>query len=135
MRALSADDVIRVWEVGQRQNSAERALTVLAAAYPSRRRDELRGLSLGRRNVELLEVRRRVFGSELGAFSECPGCGEPLEFSVSADAIANGALPAGDTVFTFETGGYVVRFRLLDSTDLGSAAAAADVDEARRVLV
>src|SRR5262249_29713940 len=95
----------------------------------------LRRLSLGRRNAALLEVRRRLFGSELGAFSECPACGEPLEFSVSAEAIANGALPVADTAFTFEAEGYAVRFRLLDSTDLAAAAAAAGVNEARRVLV
>jgi len=136
MRALSADDIIRVWEMGHRQNPAERALIVLAAACPSKSGDELRRLSLGRRNGQLLEVRRRLFGSELSAFSECPGCREPLEFGVPIDAVANvGAFPAANAVFTFESGGYVVRFRLLDSTDLGAAAAAADVNEARHMLV
>src|SRR5215475_6534376 len=134
MRALSADDIIRVWEVGCRQDSAERALTLLAVASPAESADELRHLSLGRRNAQLLELRRRLFGSALGAFSQCPGCGEPLEFEVPVDAIDRGGA-ATDAAFTLATGGYAVRFRLLDSTDLAAAAAAAGVDEARRVLV
>jgi hypothetical protein len=135
MRALSPDEVIRVWEVGERQSPAERALTMLAAAYPSKSGEELRHLTLGRRNAQLLEVRRRLFGSELNAFAKCPGCGEPLEFGVPLDPIDNaGALPAADPVFAFETADYAVRFRLLDSTDLQAATAAADVDEARRLL-
>jgi len=134
MRALSADDIIRVWEAGCRQNSAERALTLLAVASPAESADELRHLSLGRRNAQLLELRRRLFGSALGAFSQCPGCGEPLEFDVPVEAIDQARL-ATDAAFILATGGYAVRFRLLDSTDLAAAAAAASVDEARRVLV
>jgi hypothetical protein len=136
MRALSPDDVIRVWEVGDRQSPAERALTMLAAACPSKSGEELRRLSLGRRNAQLLEMRRRLFGSELSAFSQCPGCSEPLEFGVPFDAVGDAeALPAADSVFILEAAGYAVRFRLLDTTDLEAAAAATDVDEARRVLV
>jgi hypothetical protein len=136
MRALSADDVIRVWETGHRQDPAQRALSLLAVACPAQSGEELRRLSLGRRNARLLEARRRLFGSELSAFSQCPGCGEPLEFSVPADAMeGSAALPAADAAFAFEAGGYAVRFRLLDSTDLAAAAATDGVDDARRVLV
>jgi hypothetical protein len=133
MRALSADDVIRIWEAGHAQNPAERALTVLAAAGVGASADECARLTLGQRNAHLLDLRRKLFGAELSAFAVCPECGEALEFSMPAAAIGNGErLPAAD--FLLESDGYAVRFRLLDSTDLAAAAAARDVDEARRLL-
>jgi hypothetical protein len=137
MRALTAADIIRVWEVGHGQDPADRALTILASACPGRSADELRRLSLGRRNAQLLELRQRLLGAELSAFSECPGCAARLEFSVPVDARGDEETlqAAADTVFDLVTGGYTVRFRLLDTTDLRAAAVAADVDAARRVLV
>jgi hypothetical protein len=136
MRLLTADDIIRVWELGQRQDSAERAVTVLAVALPEKQGDELRRLSLGQRNAHLLGVRERLFGSALNAFSECPGCGERLELSLSSDALRDaGPFATADTEFDLETEGYTVHFRLLDTYDLRAAAGAADVDAARKLLV
>jgi hypothetical protein len=133
MRTLGADDVIRLWEAGHGLDAVERALTLLAGACGGG--DDPRRLSLGRRNAHLIDLRRRLFGAELSAFSVCPGCGEALEFSVPADAIAaDEPLAAAGAVFAFESDGYAIRFRLLDSTDLAAAAAASDADEARRVL-
>lgn len=136
MRPLTADDIIRVWEAGYSQNSAERAVTVLAAAFPEKRGDELWRLSLGERNAHLLGVRERLFGSELQAFSECLNCGAQVEFTLSAGALRI-ARPteAPDTEFDFEAEGYAVRFRLLDSLDLRAASVAPDVDAARKLLV
>jgi hypothetical protein len=136
MRALTADDVIRVWESSHRQNAAERALTVLSAALPEADRHQLERLSLGRRNALLLAVREQLFGSELRAFSECPGCGERLEFTLDSPAIRRaGPERPAETEFEFESEGYRVRFRLLDSLDLSAAAAAGDGESARRILI
>lgn len=136
MRLLTADDIIRVWEAGYSQDSTERAVTMLAVAFPEKRGDELWRLTLGERNAHLLGVRERLFGSELKAFSECLHCGEQMEFTLSADALRIACpIAAADTEFDFEAEGYAVRFRLLDSLDLRAAAAATDVDAARRLLV
>lgn len=136
MRPLTADDLIRVWELGYRQDSAERAVTLLAVAFPEKSCDELRHLSLGQRNAHLLRVRQRLFGSELHAFSECPSCGERLEFALNVDALRDaGPAPTTGTQFDLKTEGYAVRFRLLDTDDLRAAAAAANVDAARKALL
>ncbi|HEV2914383.1 MAG TPA: hypothetical protein VGX92_13990 [Pyrinomonadaceae bacterium] len=136
MRPLTADDIIRIWERGHGQDSAGRAVTVLAAAFPEKRGEELWQLSLGQRNADLFGVREQLFGPELQAFSECPGCGEHLEFALSARAfrsIASAKPP--DTELYLEAEGYALRFRLLDSLDLRAAAAAPDVGAARKRLV
>lgn len=136
MRPLTADEIIRVWELGSRQDSVERAVTVLAAAFPEKSGDELWRLSLGQRNARLLSLRERLFGSELGAFSECLGCGEQLEFTLSAGALRIAGTPeAPDMEFGLEAEGFALRFRLLDSFDLRAAASSPDVTAARRLLV
>lgn len=136
MRQLTADDLIRVWESGHRQDYAERAVTILAAAFPEKGGDELRRLSLGQRNAHLLSLRERLFGSELNAFSECLKCGQRLEFSFSVSALRiAGPVEASDTEFDLEAEGYALRFRLLDSRNLKDAAASGDVNVARNLLV
>ena len=136
MRSLTAADAIRVWELGHEQLPGERAVTVLAAAFPDQTKDELRRLTLGQCNARLLDVRERVFGVELNGFSECGHCGEGLEFTLNSRALRS-AEPVllTDTKFTLESHGYVVRFRLLDIEDLNAASASANVKTARSRLV
>jgi hypothetical protein len=136
MRSLTTDDIIHVWELGYRQDCAERAVTMLAAAFPERSGEELWRLSLGQRNACLLGVRERLFGPELQACSECLSCGERLEFSLSVGALRSaGPVEASDTEFDLEAEGYSLRFRLLDSLDLRAAAANSDVNAAHKLLV
>src|SRR5947209_11226907 len=136
MRPLTADDIIRVWESGYRQDSAARAITVLAAAFPEKGGGELWRLSLGRRNAHLLAAREHLFGPELNACADCPDCGKPLEFTLSAGALGGaGGVEASGAEFDLEAEGYALRFRLLDSLDLRAAAECADADAARELLV
>jgi hypothetical protein len=136
MHLLTAADAIRVWELGQQQLPAERAVTVLAAAFPDRPKKELLRLTLGQCNARFLDVRERVFGAALNGFSECGYCGERLEFTLNSKTLRSAepvALP--DTEFTLESQGYFVRFRLLDIGDLDAASASGDVNAARTRLV
>lgn len=136
MRSLTAADAIRVWELGQQQLPAERAVTVLATAFPDRTKDELRRLTLGQCNARLLDMRERVFGPELNGFSECGHCGERLEFTLNSKALrSTDPVARSDTEFTLESHGYFVRFRLLDIGDLDAVSASGDVNTARSQLV
>ena len=136
MSALTANDVVGMWERGLGQEPAAQALTMLAVARPAQRDDELRRLTLGQRNAQVLALRQRLFGSELNAVCECPQCGARLEFAVDVDALRDPAPPPlVDADLEVETDGYVVRFRPLDTNDLLAAAAAADIEAARGALV
>ncbi|HEV3468488.1 MAG TPA: hypothetical protein VG148_04150 [Pyrinomonadaceae bacterium] len=135
MRTFTADDVVRVWEAGHAQGPAERAVALLAAAFPEKGREELWRLSLGRRNAHLLGARERHFGPALEAFSECVACGAPLEFTLGVGALrAAGSEGGADAELRLEAEGYAVRFRLLDSLDVRAAASCPDAAAARRLL-
>jgi hypothetical protein len=136
MRTLTADDVLRVWELGHHRSPVDQAVGVLSAVFPLRTADELRRLSLGQRNAHLLAVRESLFGSELEAYSECANCGKPLEFSLSSAAL-RGDLPGDDSYAEFDlaTQGFAVRFRPLNSFDLVAASACETVEAGRQLLV
>lgn len=146
MRPLSAHTIVRLWEWGQGRNLAERALGLLVAALPDRSRDELAALTLGRRDALLLDLRERTFGPALASYSECPECGQGLEFtarvgdlivtSEGAEIAENGETPDESEPGEFEliSGDYALRFRLPDSTDLMSVAACEDARAARVML-
>jgi hypothetical protein len=133
VRALAPAAVLEAWERGAARHPVDRALVLLAAAFPGASRAELAALPLGERDAALLRLRRATVGAELAAFTECAACGERLELSLDSDALLSpGAGGAGP--WEAAAGGWRVVFRLPDSRDLAAAAACASAAEARRVL-
>ena len=53
MRALSAAEIIQIWEIGQRQSALDRALTVLSIAGPHKAHDEWAAFEIGERDAQL----------------------------------------------------------------------------------
>jgi hypothetical protein len=137
MGFLTAKDALRVWESGHRQRPAERAVTILSAAFPDEDREELGRLTLGQCNARLLAVRERVFGEQLNGFWECPNCGERLEFTLSSAALNQaGRDETPGPEFELESEGYNLRFRPLEIADLNAVVATGNqVDAARDQLV
>lgn len=80
--ALSALQVVNVWERGEGQYGLERALTILSVAYPERSRQELASLSIGQRDTLLLELRQQIFADTLGGFAKCEKCAARVEYSL-----------------------------------------------------
>ena len=135
MGALTADDVVRVWELGHGRSPVDQAVCVLLAAFPQKTADELRRLSLGQRNAHLLAARESLFGSELEAYSECDNCGKSLEFSLSSPALRGGLPADSDAEFDLVAEGFVVRFRPLNSLDLVAVSSCGTVEAGRQLLV
>ena len=134
MRPLSAQDLLRVWEVGEDQHPLDRALTILAAACPELRWDELVALSIGQRDARLLDVRERTYGPRLEGFVECPRCSESLEFDVTvADLRTQPA--AGEQALELASDGFELRFRLPDSRDLAAVVGCRDAAVAHDLLL
>jgi hypothetical protein len=119
MRPLSAQQILRVWEIGQGQHPLDRALTLLTFACPDRTTEELATLSIGQRDASLLDLRTLTLGAALDGFAACPHCGEKLEFQVNAADLRLSApppVPAYElTIAPFE-----LRFRLPNSWDLAA---------------
>ncbi len=120
MRALSAQEMLDVWERGVTQPPLMRALTLLAAASPEMSRDTLMQLSIGERNARLLTLREWAFGSRITGTAACPTCGEKLELEFSAADIRTQASNEASEL-QIDVDNYHVRFRLPNSADLLAA--------------
>ena len=132
MRTLSALDLVRAWEAGRDRHPVDRALLLLALAYPELTRDQLAALTIGQRNGRLLALRQQLLGAHLNAYAECPQCREALEFSINAPSLRSPE-PA-ELMFTLAIDGLEVRLRLPDSLDLAAISDVPGPDEARRQL-
>jgi hypothetical protein len=131
MRALTATELLEVWERGSSQSPPRRMLGLLAAAYPEVSREQLAELPIGERDRRLLQLREWLFGSKLATVTSCPRCGEQLESSLDVSDMLGHAVPAGGgssagrdapgrdaAPGVVEASGYRVRFRLPTSQDL-----------------
>src|SRR5262249_29757534 len=118
MRALTAQQLLAVWESGQGQSPAERALALLAAACPTVSPESLARLSIGQRDARLLRLREWAFGSQLAGIADCPQCGERLEMAFAVEDIRMGAETGPPEQLSLDVGDYELSFRLPDSSDL-----------------
>ncbi|MEM8961952.1 MAG: phage baseplate protein [Acidobacteriota bacterium] len=141
MRALSARDVIELWETTVTAGPTERALAILGRAWPEIPSESLGAYPLGYRDGLLLELYRRTFGPELDLFVSCPCCGEGLELEVTADDLLariperTGDASFPDAVHELAVDEVTVCFRLPSSFDVMAAAEAPDHASARSLLL
>jgi hypothetical protein len=135
MRALTAAEIVRIWEVGYRQHPLDRALTILAAGLPDQRREDLAALSIGQRDKHLLALRERIFGQHIAGQAQCPVCKRQVEFVLETTDLYVLAEPEAAGPTQFETAdGLELEFRLPNSVDLAAIVGCVDVEEARRIL-
>jgi hypothetical protein len=133
-RSLSPEKILDVWESGWQQHELDRALTLLSAAYPGARQDELADLTIGERDARLLQLREAVFGAGAAGISECPGCGERVEFPLDPRTLAH-AEEVTETAREIEVNGTHVRFRLPTSRDLAEVVVAPDQSRGLHLLI
>lgn len=125
---------MRAWELGQRQDAAGQALVLLSVLYPEQGPDALALIPLGERDQRLLAARERLFGPHLDGYSECPHCGERLEYRLSTADLMDEPTSPVPRVHEWQTDGLALRFRLPTSLDLLYAARCASVGAVRRTL-
>lgn len=135
MRVLSAAQLLDAWEDGLSRSPVERALCMLAAAWPEADRAALEALSVGERDARLLQLRQRLFGPDVAMTARCPACGQQLESAFRvADIQVDGAEPI-ETARVLCTGGYRIAFRLPTSRDLLSLSRLNDDTSPERALL
>lgn len=133
---LSADTLLRLWEVGAAQHPLDRAITILAAAEPGPTREEWARLPSGRRDERLLAVYERAFGRNLAGQGRCSRCGELVEFDLDTRTFLAAASQDNDMEFdTVTEEGYAVTYRAPNSFDLAAIGSLIDLSEARRRLL
>lgn len=139
MRVPSAAQLLEAWEGALGLPPAHRALSLLAAAEPELLYSELAALPIGRRDARLLQLRERLFGSQLLLVVPCPQCKELSESQLHAPDLGfepgdEPDRPAqGPCTAVFHD--YRISFRLPASDDLLALATAAEPDQARGLLL
>jgi hypothetical protein len=139
MSALSARDLLLIWERAEQCPPAVQALVLLAAACPELPEDALAGLPLGQREARLFALYEATFGSEVDLATPCPRCGETLEIEIRIEDLGIGVggtlpEPVGIEPMEIEENGLRLLCRPLSGADLAAAASCMDAAAARRLL-
>lgn len=136
MRVLAGRDLLNLWEQGERLLPIDRAVALVAAAFPEFAWDELVALSIGQRDELLLELREGLFGPRMEVFVECPRCQQQLEFALSTmDLRAMSPAESPPLEATLTVGEVEVLYRLPNSADMAEIAAHSEVNAARADLL
>lgn len=118
MRALSASELLDIWEFGQSQRPVEKALMLLQAACPESSIESLARLSIGERDSLLLNLRELTFGRLVTSVVVCSNCEERLELEFSAEEIRVRNETKHVEASSIYLNGYEISFRLPNSLDL-----------------
>jgi hypothetical protein len=135
MRALTAGELLEVWEAGFAQAPTERALALLAVACPETSPDALAALSIGQRDAQLLTLRQWLWGAQMPAVVVCPGCRDRLELSLDTrEMLADSpAEPPGEISLSIDE--YHMTFRLPTSRDLIATSGLANPEDCRNFIL
>ncbi len=118
MKALSAIELLSIWELGLSQSAPQRALLLLRAAFPDKDPDQLAQLSIGQRDSQLLALRESTLGSQIVSLVDCPNCDNSLELNFTVSDIRQSFLSEQVSSLELETEAYKIEFRLPNSLDL-----------------
>lgn len=120
MPPLNAVALLTAWEGGILKHPIERALLLLAAAFPDKRYDDWARASIGERDTHLIALREALFGNSFESVAICPQCGERIELTFTTTDIRTqgSALPNTSEGLRVESCDYVVQCRLPTSVDL-----------------
>src|SRR5437899_1555322 len=136
MRLPPATALIEVWERGSAQHWVDRALSLLAFAYPDKTLAELQELTISERDRLLLNIHGALFGSPLSCYAECQQCETHLEFGVDInDLVGDANYSSKSNVHEITSNDFLVRFSAPDSADLAAVRGCVDVASARRLLL
>lgn len=124
---------MEIWEKGHDQHDLDRALTILEAACPDMKKDELASLSIAQRDRSLIALREGMLGHTLTAFSICPQCQERLEITLSTRDILY-TQAHFEEQYELPTGDFILKFHLPNSYDLAAITHCNDISRARTML-
>ncbi len=137
MTILGAEQLLNVWEQGLNQPLLQRALMLLAAAFPERSAGAFATMSIGERDFLLLQLRERLFGQHLSNTAVCPQCDERIEWQsrIADFVIETNSGEAKAAGFELQAEGYQLRFRLPNSLDVAAVANAGGAENTAQQLL
>jgi len=140
-RTLTQSELLSMWERGEGQRPARRALALLSGAAPDSTAAELAAMLVGRRDATLLALREQLFGSAFTGVTSCPACGEEMELAFGIDEVRRERVAESSSRQVVEgfveqivEGDYRIEFRVPSSEDLLAIEEVGDLDVARARL-
>jgi hypothetical protein len=119
MRCLTEKELLDFWEESIDLPPVEGALTLIGVASSNLTISEIAALSIGQRDIRLLQLRQWLFGSHLRNIANCPHCSERVEWENEiGDLRLQPLIPGTGKSYTTEMDGFIIRFRLPTSQDL-----------------
>ncbi len=85
VRSITNAAVLSAWESAYSLGNAARGLVLLGLAVPDKSVEHLLQYSIGQRDAALMQLRGKLFGSQLQALVSCPKCSERIELSSRVD--------------------------------------------------
>jgi hypothetical protein len=134
-RALSAADIVAAWEYGRDKHPVDRALLLLSLVCPSMLPSTLSNLTVGQRNMLLIDSRQKTLGALASCFVKCPQCEASLEFTLDIAMLYEPEKDVEPATHTVIVDNFSVLFRLPTSLDLAAIVGNTDVAESRHVLI
>ena len=135
MTALSAKQLLLLWDQGASQLPFQQAAHLLAAACPELSTEALMNLTIGQRDERLLGLRELLFGSSMAGMASCPACKGRSEFTMNTADIRTLYERSAGEQLSCAMGEYTVEFRLPRTKDLQAIANETDPGRARvRIL-
>jgi hypothetical protein len=125
-RGTGEADLLAAWEAGLGAAPAGRALLLHRAARPDVDAARLPALPVGRREADLIALRRALFGERMEVRLECASCGQDMEFDLDAGELAGSLGGRGEPVVRIQEGGWDVEFRLPSVADLHAVSRSAE---------
>jgi hypothetical protein len=122
----TATALLGAWERGVSQSPVQRALTLLSLVSEDARPEQLALLSIGQRDMQLLNLREWAFGSQMTGHATCPACALELELTFSVSEIRSISPREVPKFCNFAFAEYDVCFRLPNSSDLLALADSSD---------
>jgi len=120
MRSLKAAELLLLWERGLNIPLWELGQALLAAACPEMDQAGIAELSIGERDSRLLQLRERMFGSDLFNTAICPQCSQQVEWKnrIEDFRVEQSSDPSLSGEFNLKTKDYLLCFRLPSSMDI-----------------
>jgi hypothetical protein len=143
MRALSASNLLDIWERGAGSAPVDQALAILSAAFPQASKDALATIDFVQRDLCLLHLRTLTFGSQIKGLADCPACGQRLELDFDARELPAWTYPVPDPAAmkslnpetSLQVNDYEVIVRLPNSKDLATLSHVTDAATRRQQLI
>jgi hypothetical protein len=118
--ALSAAELLNVWERTRSASPVDCALLLADSAGSGVSRDQLAQLNIGRRDEQLLNLREKLFGPLMTGRASCPGCGQAIEMNFSIRELRADSNEVMPPRFTTRFREFEITFRLPNTNDLAT---------------